>query len=168
MEIILIAAIGNNGELGKDNKLLWNIPEDLKRFKEQTSGHAVFMGRKTFDSIGRPLPNRYNLVLTRNAKNLEDDHEKNVYYFSNYYNVSTFAKEYLEVEKLYVIGGSSVYFDMINSCDKLMITRVDADYEADTFFPVEEINNHFELVKSEKHRQLFGPNYTFEEYMRKR
>jgi dihydrofolate reductase len=149
MEIIAIAAIGQNGELGRDNQLLWSIPEDMKFFKETTTGHTVIMGRKTFESIGRPLPNRNNLILTSNAKNEDNNEEKRLFFFSNIMDLLTFAKHDLNPEKLFVIGGGEVYKIMLGVCWKLYLTRVNASFEADTLFPIDQINEWFTLEKKQ-------------------
>lgn len=136
MKISLIAAIGLNRELGKDNKLLYHIPEDLKRFKKLTEGHAVIMGRKTYESIGKPLPNRLNIIITHN-QNFKIDH----YNVSKHCNVvvchsleSAFAKASADKE-VFVIGGGEIYRQAIKVADKLYLTIVNSKTEADTFFP---------------------------------
>jgi dihydrofolate reductase len=126
----IIAVIGKNRELGKDNHLLWNLPGDLKRFRVITRGHSVIMGRKTFRSIGRPLPNRTNIVISRQEKihgvivahSLDEAIEK--------------AKSASGNEEIFVIGGGSVYAQAIDKADRLYLTVVDAVAPgADTFFP---------------------------------
>ena len=128
--ISLIAAIGRNNELGKDNTLLWKLPADMKHFKEVTSLHSVIMGRKTFESIGKPLPNRRNIVITRdvNYKNKEVE-------------VVHSLSEALDLvgndnEEVFIIGGGELYKQTMSIADKLYITHIDAeDSDADTFFP---------------------------------
>lgn len=127
----IIAVIGKNRELGKNNKLLWHIPEDLAWFKEKTTGHPVIMGKNTFLSMGRPLPNRVNIVLTKDptfhadgitvAQSLDEAIKKGK---------ATGADE------LFVIGGANLYSQTVPIADKLYITNVDAtDPSADIFFP---------------------------------
>ena len=103
MKITLVAAIASNNVIGKENSLPWNIPEDLKRFKQMTSGHTILMGRKTFDSIGRPLPNRQNIVMTKD-KNFEQEGIKVINDFDE-------ALELIKEsnEDVFVIGGSKIY-----------------------------------------------------------
>jgi dihydrofolate reductase len=149
MEIIAIAAIGQNGELGRDNQLLWSIPEDMKFFKETTTGHTVIMGRKTFESIGRPLPNRNNLILSRNAKKEDNNEEKGLFFFSNIIDLLTFAKLHLNPEKLFVIGGGEVYKMLLGVCCKLYLTRVHSSFEADTMFPIDIINSSFTIEETQ-------------------
>lgn len=152
-KIALIAAIGKNGELGKDNRLLWHIPEDLKRFKKLTHGHAVIMGRKTFESMGRVLSNRINIVVTRDIerftnhnnqrskikKNLELgicclEFDKNLFICSSLENALQKAKS-IEKKEIFVIGGGQIYEQALPYADKLYLTIVDATADADTFFP---------------------------------
>ena len=128
--ISIIAAIGKNRELGKNNKLLWHIPEDFKKFKQLTSGHIVIMGRKTFESIGKPLPNRINIIVTRNRSwtplgctvcySLEE--------------AINLAKK--KINEIFIIGGAEIYKQGIQYADKLCLTLVNQEYpEADAFFP---------------------------------
>jgi dihydrofolate reductase len=130
--ISVIAAIGKNRELGKDNELLWPIPEDLKRFKSLTLGHPIIMGRKTFDSIGRPLPNRTNIVVTRDAdwKAPSED----VIKANSVYDAVVRAKNIDPVE-IFIIGGAQIYEEGVKFATRLYLTLVDAEAGADTFFP---------------------------------
>lgn len=127
--IELIVARGKKGEIGLDNKLLWNLPEDLKLFKEITEGKYVFMGRKTFDSIvdmiGKPLPNRTSLILT--TQDLNDSLEV--------IKVSSF-EEAVDVSggDLVIIGGATIYNNLYQEADVIHISEVDFDGEADSFF----------------------------------
>lgn len=122
--IKIIAAIGKNNELGKDGRLLWNLAADLKNFKNLTDGQTVAMGRKTFESLPpkfRPLPNRKNIVLTRDKT---WSHE----------NVET-VSDFSELKDAWIIGGGEIYKQFINIAAELHITHVDGDFEADTHFP---------------------------------
>lgn len=134
--ISLIAAIDENRGLGKNNQLLFKIPEDMKRFRELTTGHIVVMGRKTFESIGHPLPNRTNIVVTRDraydapgcivVHSLEQALEK----------AQVAATSYAaDKQEIFIIGGGELYKQSIDKTDKLYLTLVDGVYEADTFFP---------------------------------
>src|SRR3989344_3225783 len=159
--ISLIAAIGKNNELGKKNALLWSLPADMKHFRETTSGHTVIMGQKTFESIGRPLPNRRNIVLTQD-KNLKIAGVEIVY-----------SPE--EVENLldkdtenFVIGGGMIYKLFIDKADRLYITHVDASFpDADTFFP-EIIPVVWNEISHQEHKKdSENPfTYTFSVYER--
>lgn len=129
--INLIVAKGNKNEIGKNNKLLWNLPEDMKHFKELTTGKTVIMGRKTYESIGRLLPNRMNVVV---SSNMEDPRIPNLSVFRSLDEVYEHYKECLN--EIFVIGGSSVYDYFKDKCDKLYITEVNDIYpDADSFFP---------------------------------
>lgn len=130
MIISIIVAIGRNDEIGKENKLLWSMPADMKYFRDTTKGKTVIMGRKTFESIGKPLPNRRNIVITRDTKYKKSEVE-----------LAHSLKEALGLfkdneEEMFVIGGGEIYKQAMEIADKLYITHVDAeDKEADSFFP---------------------------------
>lgn len=129
--INIIAAIGKNRELGKDNKLLWHISDDFKRFKKLTSGHVVIMGRKTFESIGKPLLNRINIVVTRNRS--WTPLGCTVCYSMDEALRQAQGKPLKEV---FIIGGAEIYKQGLKYTDKLYLTLVDKEYpEADAFFP---------------------------------
>ncbi|SDW42108.1 dihydrofolate reductase [Lutibacter oricola] len=126
--ITIIAAIANNNALGKDNKLIWHLPADLKRFKQVTSKHHVIMGRKTYESLGRPLPNRVNIVITRNKK----------YKAEGCVIVHSLA-EAIEAAKAdenpFILGGAEIYKQALEVADKLDLTFVHHTFDADAFFP---------------------------------
>ena len=145
MKITLVAAIASNNVIGKENSLPWNIPEDLKRFKQMTSGHTILMGRKTFDSIGRPLPNRQNIVMTKD-KNFEQEGIKVVNDFDE-------ALELIKEsnEDVFVIGGSKIYELFEPVANSLAITRILKDFEGDAFFP----NINWDLWQIEKEENFF-------------
>lgn len=127
--ITIIAAIGNNNALGKDNRLIWHLSKDLKRFKNLTEHHPVVMGRKTYESIGKALPNRTNIVVSRK----ENWFEENILIVSTLKEAIKFAKKI--DEDIFIIGGGDIYRQTIELADRLEITRVNGDFEADTFFP---------------------------------
>ena len=129
--ISIIAAVGKNKAIGKDNRLLWDIPEDLQRFKRITWGHPVIMGSKTFESIGRPLPGRLNIVLSKN-KNYQAPPEVKVSA-----SLEQVLRQYKNAkEEAFVIGGGVIYKLALPWADKLYITLVDdSPQDADTFFP---------------------------------
>ncbi|MEK7495438.1 MAG: dihydrofolate reductase [Patescibacteria group bacterium] len=146
--INIIAAIGKNRELGKDNKLLWHIPEDFKRFKDLTSGHVIIMGRKTYESLPenfRPLPNRVNIVITRDKKftissRSKKDGNSEVIICNSLeeaIKVSDFEISASNLNnEVFIIGGASIYEQGIKHADKLYLTLIDKDYpDADAFFP---------------------------------
>ncbi|OGH25113.1 MAG: hypothetical protein A3B47_03390 [Candidatus Levybacteria bacterium RIFCSPLOWO2_01_FULL_39_24] len=165
MKVSAIAAIGKNRELGKDNKLLWHIKEDLQRFRNITKGHPVIMGRKTWESLPtKPLPKRYNIVITRDAKfkaegavvcnSIEESIKK----------AAASAEGFGEPKEIFIIGGGQIYDQAIKKglVDKLYLTIIDppagGDSEADTFFPD---YSEFKAVISEKAGESEGYKYKF-------
>ena len=137
-ELTIIAAASTNNVIGFDNKLIWNIPKDLKRFKELTQGHSVIMGRKTFESLSSPLPNRRNIVVTRN----KDYSPQGIEVFSSIEDALDVCREDLQP---FIIGGGEIYSQTINLVDKIELTRVYKDYQGDAFFPDIPLDN-FELA----------------------
>lgn len=125
--------MGNHREIGKENQLLWHLPKDLKHFKNLTSGHPVIMGRKTYQSIGKPLPNRTNIVVSGK----KDWFEEGILIVGSIKEAIKFAKKI--DEDVFIIGGGTLYEQTLNLADRLEITVVDASLDADTFFP--EINS---------------------------
>lgn len=164
--ISLIAAIGKNNELGKDNALLWHMPADMKHFKETTALHTVVMGRKTFESIGKPLPNRRNIVITRDA-----DYKKRNLPATAEVEVAHSLSGALDLisdpnEEIFIIGGAEIYKQAMPIADKLYITHIEAsDKDADAFFP-EIIPIVWNEIKHEEHapdeKNKIG--YTFSVY----
>ena len=155
MRLIIIAAIAHNRVIGKNGTVPWHIPEDLKRFKQLTTGHTVIMGRKTFESLDRPLSNRSNIVITSQYIN-----------GIKTYPSLDFALQALKNEKdLFVIGGGRVFAQALKLADELRLTLVDRDVEGDTFFPPYEefLRNNFQLVSEERH-----VGFAFLDYVRKR
>lgn len=141
-KISLICALAEkNRAIGKNNALLWEIPADLQHFKKMTDGHPIIMGQKTFESIGRPLPNRTNIVVT----NDQSFAAEGIRIFYSIPDAIAFAKMVDPIE-LFIIGGGSIYAQTIDLVDRLYLTLVDGDFEADTFFPD---YSAFRLVESE-------------------
>ncbi|WP_019555775.1 type 3 dihydrofolate reductase [Thiomicrorhabdus arctica] len=129
MRIAMIAAMTNNRVIGFENDMPWHLPDDLKFFKANTLGKPVIMGRKTFESIGsRPLPNRPNLVISRNAELSIPD----VQVFKS---VESALKTLQDVDEVIIMGGGQLYQQMLPQADKLYLTLIDADLEGDTLFP---------------------------------
>lgn len=131
--ISIIVAVWPKNELGKDNQLLWHIPSDMKRFKELTSWHPVIMWRKTFESIPekfRPLPNRTNIIISRNPE-LEYDW---VLIFKDIEKAIEKAKS-IDENEIFIIGWAQIYNSTINIADKLYLTKVEWNFDADVFFP---------------------------------
>ena len=159
--IIMIAAVAENNALGKDNELVWHLPNDFKRFKTLTSGHHIIMGRKTFVSFPKPLPNRTHIIITR-QKNYQA--EGCIIVDSIEKALSICPKD----EDSFIIGGGEIYTLGLAYTDKIEITRVHSSFEADAYFP--EINKKdwklekYEFnEKDEKHKY----DYTYETYIRK-
>lgn len=125
----IVVAMGEKNEIGFENQLLWHLPKDLKHFKDLTSGHPVIMGRKTYESIGRPLPNRTNIVVSGK----DDWFQEGILIVGSIKEAIKFAKKI--DEEIFIIGGGTIYEQTMNVVDKLEITLVKADLEADTYFP---------------------------------
>lgn len=125
----IVVAMGRNNEIGQGNRLLWHLPKDLKHFKELTSGHPVIMGRKTYESIGKPLPNRTNIVVSRR----NDWYEEGILIVGSIKEALKFARKI--DEEVFITGGGNIYEQTIGQCDRLEVTLVDAVLEGDTFFP---------------------------------
>ena len=152
MIISLIAAIDKNGVIGADGDLPWNIPSDLKKFKEITSYKPIIMGRKTWDSIGRPLPNRDNIVISRN-KNLNLD---GAILTSSPEEAIMIAKQRAKengADEIMIIGGGYIYNEFINLSDRLYITEVDIEVEGDAFFPKIDSSKFKEVKREEKSKE---------------
>jgi dihydrofolate reductase len=154
MTISIIAALDENNVIGKDNKLIWHLPADLKHFKELTTGHHLIMGRKTWESIGsKPLPNRTCIVITRD-KNYKA--EGGILAYSLEEALSLVKND----EEVFIAGGAEIYKQAMGLAHKLYITRVHHSFNGDAFFPVigkewfEAINNDFE--KDEKNKYDFS------------
>lgn len=145
MKISLIAAMDEKRGIGKDNKLPWQIPEDLERFRKLTSGHIVVMGRKTFESIGRVLPNRRNIIITHN-ESFKIEGVKTVRSLEEAIKVA--LRQAQDEEEIFIIGGGQIYQQAIGAADKLYLTLIEGDFECDTFFP--EYQADFKKVVYEK------------------
>ncbi len=144
MMISMIAAIGRRGELGKDNGLLWHLPEDMKYFKRMTLGKPIVMGRKTFESFGaRPLPGRKNIVVSRDP----DYHAAGAVVVKDIEQALAAAQD---AEEVMIIGGASFYRQMLPRAQRLYLTRVDAEFEADSWFP-ELDARQWRRVSEERH-----------------
>lgn len=148
--INIIVATANNNAIGKDNDLLWHISEDLKYFKRTTLGSPIIMGRKTWESLPfKPLPKRENIVISRN-KDLEIEGAKVIHSIEEAIN---YAKT---LENCFIMGGGMIYTSALPFCDKLYITKVFKDFEADTFFP--EIDPKIWELESESQMQKDEPS----------
>ncbi|MES2545802.1 MAG: dihydrofolate reductase [Bacteroidota bacterium] len=153
--IILIAAASTNNALGKNNDLLWHLPDDFKRFKQFTTGHHIIMGRKTFESFPKPLPNRTHIVITR-----QTDYNPDGCIVVNSIEkaISICPKD----QDVFIIGGGEIYNLGLLFADKIELTKVNGTFEADAFFP-EIDSNEWELITEEYHpkdeKHLFDFNY---------
>lgn len=153
MRLSIIAALNRDRVIGIGGNLPWHVSEDLRRFKRLTIGHTVLMGRKTYESLGKPLPNRRNVVLTaRSIPGVE-----------TYPAISPALLALQDQEQVFVIGGGELYAQMLDSADALYLTIVDQQVQGDTFFPpyAHLIGSTFRLVHSEQHE-----GYRFEDYER--
>lgn len=163
--IILLAAVARNGVIGVRNELPWHLPEDLKRFKELTTGGTVVMGRKTFDSIiarlGKPLPHRHSVVLTRDASWTPPEGASQV-------SVLHFVDEIpaLPQELVYVIGGAEIYALTMPMADELDITEVDLSVDGDAFFPAIDASQWKTDAGPWWHSEASGLGYRFVRYRR--
>ena len=155
----LIAAVARNGAIGKDNALLVRLSEDLQRFKRITMGCPIVMGRKTWDSIGRPLPGRRNIVVTRNALWRADGAEAVL-------SLQAALELAAPAPKVFVIGGAELYAAALPLADELELTELDADFEGDVWFPNWD-RGAFDVSSSEDHVSAQGLTYRFVKYKRR-
>ncbi|MDF3832797.1 dihydrofolate reductase [Cupriavidus basilensis] len=157
--LTLIVAKARNGVIGRDNALPWRLPEDLAHFKRTTMGAPILMGRKTWESIGRPLPGRRNIVVSRNrdlriegcevANSLEDAQRLCV-----------------GVEQIFLIGGAQLYAEALPSADRLVVTEIDADVEGDAVFPAIDPRQWVATERERHHSEANGFDYAFVTYER--
>ncbi len=143
--ITLIAAVSKNNALGKDNDLLWHLPDDFKRFKTLTSGHKIIMGRKTFESLKKPLPNRTHIIITR-----DKDYTVNFESCIVVHAIEAAIKLVENDETSYIIGGGEIYRQSEKFANRLELTRVHKAFEADTFFPEIDLSD-WKLIAEEYH-----------------
>lgn len=167
MKISMIVAYGKNWEIGLDNQMLWHISEDFKNFKAITSGHHILMGRKTFESIGKPLPNRTSLVLSRG-----DFCHDGVETFNDVQEAFDFARANGE-EELFIIGGANIYETLFDYVDKMYLSEVDFDGKADAFLkPIDfstwdlQEQREYEAIKDEK-GDIISPAWNFKVWVKK-
>jgi dihydrofolate reductase len=163
----MIAAVGANNELGKDNHLIWHLPDDFKRFKKLTTGHLIIMGRKTFESFPKPLPNRTHIIITRNENyipTVPEGREKDVIIV---HSLDAALIKASSKDTAFIIGGGEIYKQGLEVSDKIELTRVHGSFDADTFFP-EITGKQWEKVSEEHHppdeRHTFS--FTYETWLR--
>ncbi len=155
----IIVAIANDNIIGNNNQLLWHITEDMKYFRKVTSGHAVIMGRKTYDSIGRPLPKRHNIVITRQSIEIEGC------------SVVHTLEEALSLlnpdEESFIIGGAQIYELALPLADRLYLTRVGGQFQGDTYFPQwNPCDWQLETIETFERGEMFEHPFSFELYTR--
>ena len=160
MKIILIAALDKGRVIGSEGSIPWNIQEDLNYFKEKTTNKAIIMGRKTFESIGRPLPNRLNIVMTRSKEKVDG--------------VIIAPNKEIAIEKardfsseIFVIGGEYIYKEFLEMASEMLLTEIDLDTEGDTYFPKWEESEWLEVSREAKKDDSQKINYEFVKYKRK-
>lgn len=157
----IIVAIAENGTIGDKNSLLWHIKEDMRFFRSTTSGHAVIMGRKTFESLGsKPLPKRTNIVITRSEHSFEGA--------LTAHSLEEAVRLAGADDEVFIIGGAQIYAEALAIADRMYITLVGRNYEGDTSFPAVDFSK-WELVRSERHDrgEEFEYPFTFNCYDRK-
>ncbi len=160
--ITLIAAVAENNALGKNNDLLWHLPKDFKRFKEITSGHYIIMGRKTFESFPKPLPNRTHVIVSRHKKEVPED-------CIVVENIEKAFEVCPKNKTIFVIGGGEIYKQTIAIADKLDITKVHSSFKAEVFFP--EIDMNIWKLESEEFHQKDEKHqfdFTFQTYVKRK
>jgi dihydrofolate reductase len=155
-QLTLVVAIDAQGGIGVDNKLPWHLPEDLAHFKRVTLGHPIIMGRKTFDSIGRPLPKRRNIVVTRNP----DWHHEGVEAVSSLADAIALAGE----EPASIIGGAQVFTESMDLADRMIVTEIAHTFKCDTFFPPIDLQRWKETARETHHSDANGYDYAFVTY----
>lgn len=155
--IISIVAAGNNNVIGKDNQLLWHLPDDFKRFKSITTGHYIIMGRKTFESFPKPLPNRIHVIITRDENYTPID-TKNCIVVNNIEKAIDICPDN---EDIFIIGGGEIYKQSMNLVDRIELTRVNCDIDGDTYFPSID-KNEWNVIKREYHNKDDKHQYDFE------
>lgn len=162
MNVSVIVAVSRNQVIGKDNQLIWKLSADLKRFKALTTGHTIIMGRKTFDSIGKPLPNRKSIVITR-QKDYQIEGCEVVH------SLDEALEKAADQEEVFIIGGGSIYQEALPKANKIYCTKVHKNFEGDTFFPIIDLKEW----ESEKRKDCFPDEkneypYSFIDYKRKK
>jgi dihydrofolate reductase len=142
MIVSFVVAIAENNAIGKENGLLWSLPKDMKHFKEITFGHTVIMGRRTFDSMGKPLPKRRNIVITRNSElKIEGAEVTN--------SLADALARCAQEEEVFIIGGAEIYKEALKRTDRIYLTRVHQSFDGDTFFPELNMEDWKETAREE-------------------
>ncbi|MBP3284716.1 MAG: dihydrofolate reductase [Clostridia bacterium] len=164
--LIMIAAVGKKNELGKDNQLIWRLSKDMKFFRERTKNAVIVMGRKTFNSLPKILPNRRHIVLSK-GKDFNKELDENVTVIEDKNQLISYCKELSKKEEVFIIGGASLYGMFMEFADRMYLTRIEAeDCAADVYFPEIEENKWEKTVLSEEEENEI--RFCFVEYSRKR
>ena len=159
----IIVAIANENVIGKDNQLIWHLPEDLRRFKEITSGHKIIMGRKTFESLGRVLPNRKHIILCNDME--MDIENENVEILDD---ISKLDKYINSDEECFVIGGATIYKLLMPYANKMYITKINQSFEGDVWFPEIKEDMWEEISKEKGIKNEANPyDYEYITYVKK-
>lgn len=159
----IIAAKSDNNVIGKDNDLVWHMPADLRFFKNKTKGHWVIIGRKTFESMNGPLPNRTHIIITR-----QSDYQAEGSYVTDNVDDAFRIAEQQGLEEVFILGGAEIYAQTMNMADRMFITEIKSTFEGDTFFP--EIDTHYwkEVSRDEHEADEKNPHpYAFVEYRKR-
>lgn len=127
MIVSIVVAVSENHAIGKDNKLLWRLPRDLKHFKDITTGHTIIMGRKTYDSVGRPLPNRRNIIITRQPITIEGCEVVN--------SLDAALALCRDEAEIFIVGGAEIYRQAMHLTNRIYLTLIHKNFEGDTYFP---------------------------------
>ncbi|MEI6269044.1 MAG: dihydrofolate reductase [Methylococcaceae bacterium] len=143
MKISLIVAMASNRVIGLDNKMPWHLSADLKKFKSITMGSPILMGRKTYESIGRPLPGRTNMIISRNL----DYQQEGCLVFNDL--KTAFKKADENTDEIFIIGGSDLYKAILPMADTIYLTLINRDFEGDTFFPEIDLNEWSEVTRED-------------------
>jgi dihydrofolate reductase len=162
MIISFVVAAANNNVIGKDNQLVWNLPNDMKFFKNVTWGMPVVMGRKTFEALGKPLKGRKNIILTRQ----EDWKAEGTVAVKSFGDAELLVKE-MDVKEMMVIGGGEIFHQVLSKAHRIYLTRVDAEPDGDAFFPVVD-TKEWKLVSRKDHQAdaKHAYNYSFQVWER--
>lgn len=154
MKISAIAAIDSNRGIAKNGHIPWNIPDDMRHFKEITTGHTVIMGRKTFDSIGKPLPNRTNIIITRNSSLIIPE-----CIIANSIEEAIHKAKKIELSEIFIIGGAQVYTNALPYTQRLYLTLIEKSFDCDTFFP--DYSEFKNIISTEK-KEFGDINYSYQ------
>ena len=167
MIVSQIVASSKNGVIGNQNDLPWDIPEDMEFFRNKTKKSVMIMGRKTFETLGKPLPGRYHIIMTSQPDYTTN--EKNTYVVSSYNEALTCAQEVhkkYENKEVFVIGGGQVYKETLDQVDRVYLTIISKDFDGDAYFPIEEVDTYHNLVES-KMGLTKSPELEFRTYEKK-